>query len=297
MRNPIFCITALSLAAMLSGCLTDGSSSGSSPSGLRRDIGAYSIQDGKIITPAKPDTSYYCNDTTLEFDVYSGGPDTLPFELSGNTLTLLQPNFDTLASGAVIQSLSLANRVGSGSGLEGSWTFSEWSYRVVSGALSADEKSKWDLQQSQRNAESKYSSGWVQFSGGAITTYEDTRTADKFVADWNGLNHSFESPNSQDSANYNISARTLSKYTVELKGRTKAETVQLTINNDRSRVYTSNVAGHGEYHYDYPPKTCPNPMEPDWYLTFLSDNAKNGQGVLPKRSASAKPKFWPYYER
>jgi G3E family GTPase len=172
--------------------------------------------------------------------------------------------------------------VGSGSGVDGTWTANGYSYVVISGTLTVSEKAEFDEMVKDFNTYTAFTTNQVIFSNGILYTKSDTKTAEQFIAEWNGL-HS-DIPAQADSARFNISLRVLDKHTVELKGNSVAETVILLINNDDSRVYTSSNPEHAKFTHANPPVACPNDLEPDWYTEFLFGNAKGG-GIIRKSSS------------
>ncbi len=280
----ILTLATFLISTGLQGCLTS-SGSGSIPlsDGVIRTVGPYTIVGNTVITPVNFDTTYECGPNGLIPYIDTSAADTVTYEISGQTMTVKLPGLDTVGSGAVIQNISTYTRVGSGSGLEGTWTMNGFSYTVISGTLTDAEKIQLDKFVAEFYTFSAYNSMQVIFTNGMLYTKTDTKTAEQFIAEWNGIN---TPPTVQaDSTRYDVSLIALDKHTVVLKGNKLAETVTLLINNDGSRVYTSNISGHAEYHYANPTKTCPNNLEPDWYTQFLIGNVKPGV-IIRKPSAA-----------
>jgi hypothetical protein len=278
-------VPALFLAAgMLSGCMTggDGSIEGLSSASLKREQGTYRIEGGNIINENRIRHNAYCSLGQVVTRTDTLKNDTIPFELAGNTLILFNPHLDTMESGALVQQVIQTMRMGRGSSLTGLWQYTEQSYRVLAGALSEEERAEAEEEKTEANSHWDITTFQVQFSGGAITTFEDTKTAEAFLSDWNEGD-----PDNQyaaDSARYDIAVKVVGKYQVELKGRLTGETVLLTLENDRSETFQSSDPAHASHRYDRIPKSCPNEPEPLWYREFLDANYKTGSG-FEKRGA------------
>lgn len=227
-----------------------------------------------IITSETTDTSYWCSGSQVELDRNTDGPDTITFDISGKILTL-HVGMDTLRSGAVLEMLTVAQRIsGSGSQLEGSWTFSELTYRVVSGIMTAEEIAEHEKDMAMSKAFQAYMTNTVEFSRGMITTHIDGNTAAQFTAEWNGTftHNNYYEP---DSADYSVVLKTIDQYTVELKCVKSGETVRLKITPKGDRTYTSDKPEHAQHVFLTDAKTCPNLFQPEWYSEFLRDNAKS----------------------
>src|SRR5690606_1609436 len=108
------------------------------------------------------------------------------------------------------------------------------------------------------------------FTENTITSSTDILTAELFVSEWNEPLFPGDEP---DSANYDITIRTLDKYTVELEGNRTGETVRIKILPNGDRTYSSSDASNAQSLYVEDSKTCPNPMEPFWYINFLDGNS------------------------
>ncbi|MDB5049334.1 MAG: hypothetical protein JWO30_2405 [Fibrobacteres bacterium] len=279
--SPLF-----ALAALLTGCLTGGTGGTTpAPDGTEKIIGPYTVVDGKIITPLRVESYSYCSGNTLETFLDTSRADTVPFELTGSSVTFLGGRKDTLPSGTIVEQVLNAMREGSGSGLEGSWIYRSFQSRLVSGSPTAEELTEMRANDSEMTAFLTLNIVRVRFSGGTLSTFEDIQTAERFLGDWNGKeDFSGDEP---DSAKYDVAVIVLGKHTVALKGRKSGETVTLTIDSEGNRTYTSSAADHPEYHYVENPKTCPNDQQPDWYGDFLDANLKPFV-AQPKRGAGAE---------
>lgn len=278
-------VSALLLAAcLLSGCMTGGDGgSGAVTSGfLKKDQGTYRIEGGNIINENRFRTYFYCSLGEIVSETDTLKNDTIPFELAGNTLSLINPSLDTMESGAVVQYLVQAMRMGRGASLNGLWQFTGQSYRVLAGALSPVEKTRVEEDNAKNNGHLDITTFQWQFSDGLITTFEDTKTAEAFLLAWNKANIDGLYP--ADSARYDIAVKVVGKYQVELKGRITEETVLLTLENDRSETFQSSDPAHPMHRFDRIPKSCPDDTEPGWYGLFLQANSKAGTRI-EKRGA------------
>jgi hypothetical protein len=288
-------IPALFLAAgLLSGCMTggDGKIEGPSSASLKREQGTYRIEGGSIINENRIRLNIYCSLGEVVTDTDTLKNDTIPFELAGNTLILFNPRLESMESGAVVQHVLQAMRVGRGASLTGLWQYVSQSYRIQEGALSAEEKAELDERKARTNAQMGLTTFQVQFAGGAITTFEDTKTAEVFLSDWNDSPSDF--PDGADSARYDISVKVVGKHEVEMKGRLNGETVRLTLENDRSKTFQSSDPAHASHRYDRTPKSCPNEPEPLWYREFLDANYKTGSGFEKRGASDAAPAQAPW---
>jgi hypothetical protein len=300
MKHLIYPAALILAATALTGCLT-GNSSGTGNGGLGEQfrISDYSVAGNKIIMPGSNDTEYYCMGNALQTQIDTGEADTVEFVISGATLTVYTHPY-TRQSGAEIQRYTLLQRVGSGSGLEGTWSSADVGYRVLSGTLTAEDKSELDAnfaENSRRNSLLKFS---LQFVNGKMITFVDADVAALFVEEWNDESFSNELP---DSARYDISVKAVDRSTVELKGRKSGETVRITGAFMGDEIYTSDLPAHAKYTHFRIPKSCPNDDVPDWYEEFRSANQKvpsvlEKSGGLGKKSGEMRPKngFRPHFD-
>jgi hypothetical protein len=212
---------------------------------------------GDLITihfPADTYTSTYCDYSadTLVTDVYidSAYTETDTFSLSGNTLTVWGPGPDTTI---------VFTRVGSGSGIQGTWTTTMYGATVT-----------------------------LVITATTLTMTESDISycvADDFMTYY---------PYMYDTAYFAITATKLSCTQVRLTGDTTGEQVTITWNSNGDMTYTSNRTGSPYYHTAYTyyanPTTCPNNYEPDWFWSypdgFLTTNMK---GIGKKAVAPSAP--------
>jgi hypothetical protein len=277
---------ALLLATFaFTGCLLGNSGDGAVSMGGEAAVIPYVLAGNKIISGGQPDTDFYCEGDVPHTEVYPGHPDTVEFQVSATTMTIYN-SIDTSRLGVVVQRIATLLRVGPGSGVEGTWKEGDQSYRVLSGTLSAEEKAEYDSDLVRSKKYMAYTEYSVVIGAGRITTYVDARTADRFIADWNGTLS--DHPEDADSLRYDMTAKAVDKYTVELKGRKTGETVRVTRSPLGDMTYTSDNPAHAAYHYIHNARTCPNDPQPQWYSEFQSNNSKE-PGILQK-SGQIHPK-------
>jgi hypothetical protein len=260
-------------SVILTGCLGDGSSSpDSTPVGVIDLVAQYRLEDGKIVFPPQLRTRTECLDETkLETGTFTTVEDWLPFEVRGDTLLFGVSHPQEPADDASVQLYDIYMRVGSGSGLKGQWTLSERIYRVESGNLAPLEHAIFDRMTAGTNVEYAYSSSTLYVTDDSLKRFTETRNADIFVAEWNGV---FNEEIAGDSSRYDIAVRVVDNHTVEMEGAIDTETVRIIFKDDGSRTYASTAPGHTEFHYDRIPAACPNHSRPDWYRDFLESNRK-----------------------
>ncbi len=171
-------------------------------------------------------------------------------------------------SGAVVHMVETFSRISGSRTLEGSWRLSAYSYAIISGTLTPEEKSDLD----SRYSMNPFFIETLSFTANQQISSIDERTADKFIANWNSTltNHK----NLSDSSLYDIAVQKKDPYTVELKGRKNNETVLFAEYPTHDHSYSSTDKNHPQSHYFGNPKTCPNEYRPDWYTAFLTANVK-----------------------
>lgn len=283
-------------AASFTGCLTGNSANGASGTVLGDEVHSeeYTVSGNRIITPVSSDTVRYCSGDSMRTEIYPDGPDSLEYSISDRVLSISNPP-NTLQSGAVMQWAFLYTRSGYGSGLEGSWTFSGLDYRIISGAMTAAEKTENDHQRDYKGPLFELIRTTLVFGDGLWRTFQDRSDARIMIVTWNGA--LFADPAEADSAKYDIALREVDAKTVELQGRKSGETVRLERTSEGT-VYTSDRAGHAPFTYYTDPKTCPNDG-PEWYDAFKSANLKRPPVLeksgekSPKRQYSFRIPFVP----
>jgi hypothetical protein len=286
----IFPATLILASAAFTGCLFDNASDAEPKAlGLAVTSTPYSVVGNRIITPGYDDSVKYCFLGSMIDTVFHIQPDTVGFEISGNTLLILEAE-DRTETNAAIQWVTTYARAGSGTGLEGDWNGTGRHYRVVSGTLTAQEKSKMDLWDSTQQAYTAGRSFTTRFAQGKLTTFVDEDYPKAFVAEWNigfGNGPGMEA----DSARYDIRLKAIDKNAIDLIGKKNGETVRITENAD-GRTYTSTKAGHSEHRYASHPTSCPNDYQPVWFAQFLEDNLKVPQ-VFEKSAENGLKRGFP----
>jgi hypothetical protein len=279
-RNPFpaaFLIVSSLASLSLTACFTDGASDPeadtSQGAGVLIRSFAYHVEGKRIITDAYTKPEPYCDGDKLTLDTSTlDRPDTVEFAISGSTLFHFNPSFTSDSGGATLRQRLIFSRSSSGSGLVGSWVYTDADYQVLSGALTSGEKAELDdlLKRIRPNPSLKKTT--LVFTRDSVSRYEESRTADIFINQWNT---SFgEDTDLPDSALYEVSVKALDAKTVELNGKRTGETVRIAIRENGDRVYTSSVAGHGEFRYFVIPIACPQVFYPNWFLEFEQANAR-----------------------
>jgi hypothetical protein len=193
----------------------------------------------------------------------------VPFELNGDLLTIPM-GMDTLkTSGAVVELVMTLTRIGTGSGLQGTWSLNPISYRIVSGTPTAEETARLNDNVGEVNGSL---SGQMTITATQITvTSVNTNSffAEDFIDEWNR-----GGPAMSDSARYAITVTLISSSMVELTGQKTGEKVTISEQGEGDIMYLSSVAAHQAHTYYVNPASCPNPREPVWYQDFLNANLK-----------------------
>ncbi|HKP95356.1 MAG TPA: hypothetical protein VJ385_06320 [Fibrobacteria bacterium] len=281
-------LTALVSAYALTGCLSDSSGETATPSLAASGTTPYSVSGEWILNPAHDDTGFYCSGNTLDSEVYENGADSVRFKIAGEKLSIYHSS-DTARSGAVVEWISVYTRSGAGSGLEGTWTATDEGYQVVSGTLTAAEKTEHDSDLMWSKHYSSYKTVSVRFANGIITSSFDLNTAALFMERWNGIAPG--QVDQPDSAQFDMTARAVDKYTVEFKGRKTGETVRVTTSPIDDKTYVSDQSAHAIHRYYGKPKTCPNEVEPLWYREFQTGNSKPAEAVRKSGQIGLKSVF------
>lgn len=233
----------------------------------------YALRDGNIVLASYVYTRTFCGLTGELAHVETTRPEfAIPFELSGNTMKWFTGPDYSDRSDLDIRLAKVLTRDGYGSGIEGHWRLSRYEFRVQSGTPTAEESAYFSDLLSKEDPYTRYNHlHWV-ITKSTIMDYIDAESALYFRALWNGAEK--QTPDSADSAKYDISVSIADKHTVELRGARTGETVRIGIGNDGSRAYASDFAGHEDYRYGTIPETCPNLSAPEWYDQFLEGNEK-----------------------
>lgn len=277
MKNPLLPASALACAlasALLSACFTGNDSTERTV--MTGDAVPYHVEGNKIIQGPSVVTIQYCVGSRMEKFTDTGDGDTTEFEVSGNTLTLRE--YETLESGAVVREDIILTRQGRGSGIEGSWRYSDAAWSVASGTPTAEERADLDGEVAMGREIFADMDVILTFQGGKMSFAYSYVLSEVFVKQWNRNLGGFPA----DSALYDIDVRALDGKTVELKGRKSGEVVRVVFSGEGDRTYTSSNANNPPHTYYVQAKTCPNELEPDWFEAFKGANSKNP--VMEKRA-------------
>ena len=270
---------------------------------------SYVTIGGNKIIDTIVDTSYGCQGSLLQ--VYKDTSiDSQSYDLQGNTLSYLRDEslftYDPItmsysaSAHAVVQFKQGFTRVGSGSGLQGRWKFTEYSYSVLSGALTSADSGYVTLSDEAGIIKGflYYGTLELQFTATDILGYYDYQSAKSFLDDWNGTPYG-QAPDSLKAigALYNIYVVKVDQYTVRLTGNVTHEVVTEYEGNDGTSITTSNNPQHKVHRYNrngnYDIPKCPYTADTsgDWIDPFYTDNLKQGvtakAAVLSKSSASS----------
>jgi hypothetical protein len=203
----------------------------------------------------------------------------MPYTVSGNILKLSDYTgyLDGDSTSPLIAYFMEFSREGSGSGLEGLWKFTGYSYEVVTGTLTEAQKDTLDAEMQDENEDMDFMGMELQFASGKLSIYYNEEgdygydQAQSFIDKWNG--EYYDDPSDADSARYNITVQKINATTVRLTGNKTNEIVTISF-SDESTVYTSSVAANAAHTYYYEPVQCPNDYTPDWFYDFKTDNMK-----------------------
>jgi hypothetical protein len=268
---------ALLLASALTGCSNVSNPEEPGQSGLEsKPTLSYLLEGDRIINPARTTTDFNCLGDAPDQVITQIKPDTMRFRIEGSTLTFFYAP-EAANSGATVAHKAIYQRSGSGSGLEGTWKLTDQGYEIVTGALTAAEKSDYDSELKETKHQLDFSTVLMEFAGGKITNQLDLNTAGLFMARWNGTDPELQGD--PESAKYFMTAQALDKKRVQLKGLKTGETVQITATSLGDVTYTSDNPAHARHFYDHDSRSCPNQHQPDWYAKFMSDNAKPAYGT------------------
>jgi len=180
------------------------------------EIGSWSYCSGGY-----PDT------LVTQYDTSYADTMVFTYNVSGNTLTL------DMGGG---QPATLT-RVGSGTGLIGSWTPNDTGYDLPDTLIFT--------------ATTVYGSGNNDCNASEWINYQ-----------WPGY-----------SAGFNGTAVELSCTQVLITGNTTGEQVGITWNSNGDMTYTSTEGTHDSHTWYENPTLCPNPWQPSWWWTFINGNA------------------------
>lgn len=272
-----------SLAALFAftGC-SDLGESGPRPLATEPDyIGEYSVDQDRILMTTVGDTLSYCDGPERKVLGHPTETDTLRFHIGGDRLKVFNaPEVDGPAEGAgpVVQISWEASRVGggaSGSGgnaLEGHWRIGKFEYNLVSGVLTDSLLSGWERRMRAWRRGNALGISEIEFKEGRAYARSDIRWADLFVADWNG--ELDPDAGGADRGIYEIDAKALDRYTVELTGRVTGEVVRITFSKKGVRTFSSVRDGRQAYEVTGEPASCPENPDRTWFEAFKAENLR-----------------------
>jgi hypothetical protein len=297
-----FTVAAIPVLAIFLTC-GKGNNNPTGPSGTKVNdytIGYHASGDSLSITTSQYIySSKYCiGDSLISYsDTSQANTSITVYELTGNTLRLLNSTMDTLpTSGAVIRYYSELTRVGNGTGLIGIWKYTGESYNVISGMLQPAEVDSLDAMEAMDDSMLVSMVAEYQFTGSQINLYMSGSSdyASEFINyEWD---YSYLDPTYADSALYNVTIKKVSENKLTLTGNVTHEVVTIQwvssgapsyIQENFTETFTSstNVA-HPVHTYYSNPQTCPDDNYPAWWQDFLTANQKIGLlKSLPKQRA------------
>lgn len=200
-----------------------------------------------IYEPPQISSYAYCNGATLvtQYDTL-GGTFGMRYTVSGNTLSLNE--CDTVYMSCDTENLT---RVGSGTGLIGTWVFTTYLPDTL----------------------------WLVFTATTVSVYFTGSSSNYCYADdWMANEWQY------DSIGFNGTATELSCTQVRITGNTTGEQVTITWNNNGDMTYTSTNAAHAAYTYYQNPTSCPDDYTPDWYYSGFIYSNQNTPAAAAKRA-------------
>jgi hypothetical protein len=258
----------------LSACIFGGGGgdpAGTNPPGYSQSM-KYRIDAGELFVSDTGNFDYGCTGDSLWSHRFPPTEDTMAFTITGRDLSLARIS-RPIASGAVVLDRNKLTRVGTGSGLNGTWKYLNMSYEI-SGAPT--EKEKADLANAERflNQYTGYILIHYRFGDGILTVFQDAHEAEQFIDAWNGDYIEWDGTATSDSGKYAIALSQVDQHTVALKGLKSGETVTLALSNRDGKTFASDVPSHPRKFIPKHPANCPLETEPQWYRDFLAANAK-----------------------
>jgi hypothetical protein len=240
-RPAFFCVLAAGVLLFAGASCKKNPADQDGDDGPPAQVYSYTSTDTTILVsiPQHADTARYCILDSLAVEIETVTATYLAFSyvIAGTSLTLVHSP-DT----------AVYTRVGSGSGLIGTWT------RGFTGDdLPSD----------------------LIFAAATVTLKYQLCHADEFIA--------YEAP---DSVYYAVTLTPFSCTEVRLWGEYTGETVTIAWNGWDDMTTSGTGAGHAPHTWYANPGSCPNDYYPGWYFTgFLDSNFI--EGPLPKRTAAA----------
>lgn len=291
-------LAALGLS-LISGCFEspddDEDDSGLKP--LPTDpyfIGDYTVRGDTIFMHLPADTSWICYQEEPEMEIEEPETDTTLFDLAGNQLRLFSEE-DTLNSNdvetgiqTVVRRFTQFKRVGSGSGLNGTWRMDTVGYQMISGVLDTISKNANERMSKIMAIHGTYVTSEFELSNGKAWGRMDGDFAGLFVATWNG-DLEFDLLDRPDSARYAIDVKKLGHDTVVLTGQKTGEVVTVTFLQPYVwRQFSSSRSDRIPYDESDGIQSC---SFDDWFEDFKFENDKRSIPPieLEKRSRRNQP--------
>ncbi len=277
----------LGLQAFLSSCTQELVDVGPNGEAVSQKA-SYSVMGNQFIT-TRNIIGNYCEGDSLITGSDRSLIDTFGFKISGDTLS--QITQDTLTSGAVVNRMLNSQRIGTGTGLLGSWKVMGFSYDIVDGEPSPNEEANLMSDAALYSKVLLYQNILYTFLEKDMYYTVDVKSAEEFIAAWNGNDFPTDYP---DSAQYDVTVEKVDQYTVKLTGRINGEAVTVSEFQNGDRIQSSSDSTHKTNHYYGVAKSCPNTYEADWYQSFLNANIKAPMPAMKRSSAqitSYKPRF------
>ncbi len=297
-----FAVATIPVLAIFLTC-GKGNNNPTGPSGFKVNdyTVTYTVSGDTVFTTSAQSifSDKYClGDSLVSYsDTFQASTGITVYELTGNTLKLLNATTDTMTtSGAVVEYSSVLTRVGTGTGIIGLWKYTGESYQVISGTLLPDEVSSLNAEIAMEDSMTLDMGAEYQFTGSQINLFMSGSPdyASEFISDeWDYS--IFGDPASADSALYNVTVNKVGENKITLTGNVTHEVVsiQWIISNasnyaqmQYTETFTSSNAAHAAYSYYSNPQTCPDDDYPAWWDDFLTANEKPGLlKSLPKQRA------------
>jgi len=266
----------------LCGCVFSGGDGGVDDTGPGELIewGSYELA-GNLLTTSAISPHYIC-DSTSEVPLIVNGEfervDTVV--ILGNSMMfwwdidpILDANDDSVGT---IQYGTRYVRVGSGSGIRGTWRYADHSsYRVLSGTLPADLARSLTADSLAWARFFTYRQDLVEYTADSVFTRTKLLAADLFLAFWNGRMLPPDQPQTMaDSAYRNISVTKVDQHTVRLHGKTTGEVVTYWQGNQGEYRYTSSDPARDTIEFIPARHACRTEWPDEWYGDFLLENSR-----------------------
>jgi hypothetical protein len=224
-------------------------------------------------TPEKIDTIRTCSGSTFSQtpDTVEAKTDTTIYKFSGGALLSsanpLNQAFTSALAVFVPKANALRfywsmNRIGSGSGITGTWWPESLVYEDPRDTLSLFEKALIDSFVEVYNDSIFDTTLSVAITSTKITMYQQWPAASEMLTQW-----------AAESTGYAITVDSINDCEIQLTGQHSSEVVTITGNGDKNYLFGSTAAIHADYtYYATNPVSCPNPTRPTWWDEFKGGN-------------------------